>query len=151
MATRAPALVLAAAVALAAAGPAFADRAGQAPLRAPFTLKSDHVAFTLAGGPWGQAFGDSGVNPVFGVYFLRAKRGACAPSVEVAGTAARHAPEVRGRTVRFQGARYLRYSARLGESARSAACAALGRRVLRRIVGTMHIAAGPLAEPPSQG
>jgi len=50
--------------------PALADRAGDAPIKAPSTLKTHHVAFTLPGDRWLQEINVFGGNPSYGHYRL---------------------------------------------------------------------------------
>lgn len=79
---------------LTAAAPALADRAGDAPLRAPTTLKSHHVAFTLPGGPWLQEINVFGGRQGFGHYRLSttvASGGDCTLTATVLGTSRRAA------------------------------------------------------------
>ena len=63
-------VTLAALGSLLLATPALADRAGDAPIKAPRNLKTHHVAFTLPGGVWKQKVGALGGNPAFGRYAL---------------------------------------------------------------------------------
>jgi hypothetical protein len=63
-------LTLAALSSLLLATPALANRAGDAPIKAPLNLKTHHIAFTLPGGVWKQKVGAAGGNPAFGRYGL---------------------------------------------------------------------------------
>jgi hypothetical protein len=56
-----------AAASLLLATPALANRAGDAPIKAPLNSKTHHVAFTLPGSGWKQQVGVSGT-PAFGRY-----------------------------------------------------------------------------------
>jgi len=60
--------ITAALASLALATPALADRAANAPIQAPKTVRSHHVAFTLPGDSWLQEFGGFGGD--FGHYRL---------------------------------------------------------------------------------
>lgn len=84
------------------APPALADRAGDAPIRAPHMLQTDHVAFTLHGGPWQQLVGDLANTPSFGSYLVGSTgvAAACSTEADVVATAVKHGPVVSARTVR---------------------------------------------------
>ncbi len=66
MSTRIAALTALGALLLAT--PALADRGGDAPLKAPNTLTTHHVAFTLPGGPWLQEINVFGGPKGYGHY-----------------------------------------------------------------------------------
>jgi hypothetical protein len=55
------------------ATPALANRAGDAPIKAPRNLKTHHVAFTLPGATWKQKVGGGAGTPLFGRYGLDVK------------------------------------------------------------------------------
>lgn len=90
--------------ALGLASPAAADRAGVTALRAPLSLKTAHVAFTLPGGPWKQIVGALAGTPAFGRYALDttlASGSVCNMVADVAARASARPPAVNGRTVRL--------------------------------------------------
>jgi hypothetical protein len=98
-------LVLAAVSWLLVATPALADRSGDAPIKAPGILKTDHVAFTLPGAPWQQIVGGLAGTPAFGRYALDTKLAngsACNLRADVIGKATKHPPLVIGRTVQLR-------------------------------------------------
>ncbi len=72
MPARAP-LTVAALSSLLLATPALANRAGDAPIKAPQSLQTHHVAFTLPGGGWTQKLGALAGTPAFGRYGLAIK------------------------------------------------------------------------------
>lgn len=87
------------------ATPALADRAGDAPIKAPRNLKTDHVAFTLPGGPWKQIVGALAGTPAFGRYALDAKLASgsvCNLTADAIGRSSARRPVVKGRTVRLR-------------------------------------------------
>ena len=67
------ALTIAAVGSLLLATPALADRAGDAPIKAPRNSQTHHVAFTLPGGVWRQKLGALSGTPAYGRYGLGLK------------------------------------------------------------------------------
>lgn len=97
--------LLAALGSLLLATPALADRAGDAPLRAPLMLQTDHIAFTLQGAGWAQVLGTMEGTPAFGEYALDGKTPSgtsCQLSASVTGVASARRPVIRGRTVNLR-------------------------------------------------
>lgn len=88
------------------ATPALADRAADAPLRAPNMLLTDHVAFTLRGPGWKQLVGTMEGTPAFGLYVvdreLAGGHRACQLQASVAGYVAARPPAVSGSIVRIR-------------------------------------------------
>jgi hypothetical protein len=98
-------LPLAALGSLLIATPALADRAGDAPIRAPLTLKTDHIAFTLHGDGWKQRVGALEGTPMLGRYQLDtplAGGASCTLSASVVARTSAQRPIVRGHTVRLR-------------------------------------------------
>jgi len=81
--------------------PALADRAGDAPIKAPTSSQTDHVVFTLKGDTWKQRLGTLEGTPALGTYELEDGAG-CSLSAKVVGRASTRPPIVRGRTVRLR-------------------------------------------------
>jgi len=92
------------------AAPALANRAGDAPIKAPRTLQTNHIAFTLPGGPWLQLVGQLARTPSLGNYLAGGNgvAAACSTWAEVSGKQVQRRPVVKGRTVRVSNARVLR-------------------------------------------
>jgi hypothetical protein len=66
-------LAFAAVGSLLLATPALANRAGDAPIKAPQNLTTHHITFTLPGAPWKQKVGAMSGTPAFGRYALDLK------------------------------------------------------------------------------
>jgi hypothetical protein len=102
---RRAALVVGTAMAALGVAPAYADRAGDAPVRAPNKLSSIHAEFTLHGGPWGQLVDQASGAPSLGGYahdnVLASGRG-CRIVARVRATATKLYPSVGRRTVRVR-------------------------------------------------
>jgi hypothetical protein len=84
--------------------PALADRAADAPIRAPQTLQSHHISFELLGSGWAQVVGALEGTPSFGNYAVDTKTPGgtdCQLSASVAGKASARRPVVRGNRVRL--------------------------------------------------
>lgn len=66
-------------------------------------LQTDHIAFTLQGGPWQQLVGDLASTPSFGSYLVGGNGVAadCSTEVDVVGTAVAHRPVVKGHRVQL--------------------------------------------------
>lgn len=90
--------------------PALADRAGDAPIRAPLMLKTDHIAFTLPGGPWLQLVGDLGGTPSFGSYLVGGNglAASCSTETDVSGKPVARRPTVKSGVVTLSKATSLR-------------------------------------------
>jgi hypothetical protein len=87
------------------AAPALADRTGDAPVKAPQNLKTDHVEFTLPGSGWLQLVGALAGTPAYGRYALETKLpngSICNPTVEVVAVPSARPPIVSARTVRLR-------------------------------------------------
>ena len=98
-------LTLAAAGSLLLATPALADRAGDAPIKAPQNLKTHHIAFNLPGGAWKQKVGALGGNPAFGRYALDVKLAdgsVCTLTADVLGKTSARRFVAHGNTVQLR-------------------------------------------------
>jgi hypothetical protein len=87
------------------ATPALASRAGDAPIKAPPNLQTDHVAFTLPGGPWKQKVGALSGTPAFGRYALDLKLAdgsVCPLSADVIGRTSARPFAAKGDTVQLR-------------------------------------------------
>jgi hypothetical protein len=82
--------------------PALADRAADAPIRAPRTLRSHHISFDLRGSGWAQVVGSLSGTPSFGNYAVDTKTPGgtdCQLSASVSAKASARRPVVRGNRV----------------------------------------------------
>ena len=98
------ALSCAAACALVAATPAYADRDGAGAVRAPRIVATTHTQFTLAGEGWGQALNRYGITPIIGDYgadVVLPGHSPCRVSVSIDTKAQGVLPRVGRRSVRL--------------------------------------------------
>ena len=98
-------LTVAALGSLLLATPALANRAGDAPIKAPQNLKTHNVAFTLPGDGWKQKVGGLAGTPAFGRYALDLKLGdgsVCPLTADVLAKTSAKPFAARGATVQLR-------------------------------------------------